>query len=125
MAGRVTHRRRATEEDRYAQIEEIAALREGSPMRYLKYWLFDIGLVLVVAGIVATQLVRPTETHVVSPPDSSPDSGVNAIQFFAEYTDHTFHSEWWHRTGGFNLCDRASQVEESQLTCYRTTAASG
>ena len=57
-------------------------------MRYLKSWLFDIGLVLVVAGIVATQLVGPRETSVVSPPASSPDSGVNAVQFFAEYTDY-------------------------------------
>jgi hypothetical protein len=57
-------------------------------MRYLKSWLFDIGLVLVIAGIVAAQLVRPRETYVVSPPVSSPDSGVNAVQISAENTDY-------------------------------------
>jgi hypothetical protein len=37
-------------------------------MRYLRSWLFDVGLVLIVASVVAVKFVQPEEVHKISEP---------------------------------------------------------
>jgi hypothetical protein len=53
-------------------------------MRYLRSWLFDLGLMLIVASVVAVKFVQPGEVHKVSKPTSG------ALNFNPEHSETNY-----------------------------------
>jgi hypothetical protein len=53
-------------------------------MRYFRSWLFDVGLVLIVASVVAVKLVQPGEVHKISEPTSG------ALKSNPEYSETNY-----------------------------------
>ena len=52
-------------------------------LRYLKSWLFRIGLIVTIAGVVALYFLRPVVTQW-----SSSGTGVGEFGFSVEYVDY-------------------------------------